>query len=630
MSPIRRYSKKQRIEVGTVFKKSDWVDFGTNYINHDDYWGGVDSKNKYQGIVEIGTKQCYSFGQYMIYDTSDELIVWVTSTYYGSDADIRIKVKGGAGTYSDPFCFEILAPAVEYTVTWKNADGSVIKTDTNVPHGEKAVCDLVNIPEDKILLWSDGENIYLPENLPEVTADVTYTAIFRDIKTLQSNAVFRTGDIIDFGNDTWIVHDDQLNPENQKMQYSGTATLISPIYLDDYSQYTFNIGVEHSWIYVSANDYGENVVLSVKDGAGTQDNPFTFEVLPIYTVTFNSDNGNDVVSQEVYGTLTQPETPVKDGYTFVGWYNDGNEPFDFNTTVTEDITLTAKWYKNIVISETNINGITTPNIINRETFIEYSVQNAPYLDGYEFEGWKVNDTFYTQAETVKSVVESLVSTDTEIAVAVSYKKLKNEHKVSFDTVGCTIKNADGETKENYQVSEQLYATADQESPNQKFSHWVRKYKDGTEFIVGYETTYAFRMPDEDMVLSAIYVPDTQEIQKEGTAYIESVKKTGDNKISFVSVVSVPDGAAIKRAGLVISTQSRLNGNTLTAENSLFKSYDSTNCQNYSSFKYTFTVGNVSTHTLCARAYLVYEDTNGEHIVYGNLVSKKISDFSGES
>lgn len=39
-----------------------------------------------------------------------------------------------------------------------------------------------------------------------------------------------------------------------------------------------------------------------------------------------------------------PDTPVKSGYRFVGWYN-GNAKWNFDTPVTENLTLTAKWEK---------------------------------------------------------------------------------------------------------------------------------------------------------------------------------------------------------------------------------------------------------------------------------------------
>lgn len=56
-------------------------------------------------------------------------------------------------------------------------------------------------------------------------------------------------------------------------------------------------------------------------------------------------NGEDVYAvQVVNGKASAPDTPVKSGYRFVGWYN-GNAKWDFDTPVTENLTLTAKWEK---------------------------------------------------------------------------------------------------------------------------------------------------------------------------------------------------------------------------------------------------------------------------------------------
>ena len=65
-----------------------------------------------------------------------------------------------------------------------------------------------------------------------------------------------------------------------------------------------------------------------------------------WVVTFNPDNGEPAFKQNVEyeGKATEPAAPEKTGYTFDGWYLDGEEePFDFGTTITSDITLTAKW-----------------------------------------------------------------------------------------------------------------------------------------------------------------------------------------------------------------------------------------------------------------------------------------------
>ncbi|MDD4077550.1 MAG: InlB B-repeat-containing protein [Bacilli bacterium] len=44
-------------------------------------------------------------------------------------------------------------------------------------------------------------------------------------------------------------------------------------------------------------------------------------------------------------TVKKPTVPVRDGFTFLGWYSDEDKTvkFDFDTKITEDITIYAKW-----------------------------------------------------------------------------------------------------------------------------------------------------------------------------------------------------------------------------------------------------------------------------------------------
>ncbi len=79
-----------------------------------------------------------------------------------------------------------------------------------------------------------------------------------------------------------------------------------------------------------------------------QDISFKFKTKSLYkTVTFNSNGGSSVASQTVAdgSKATKPADPTKSGYTFGGWYTDSacTTAFDFNTVVTSDITLYAKW-----------------------------------------------------------------------------------------------------------------------------------------------------------------------------------------------------------------------------------------------------------------------------------------------
>lgn len=60
-------------------------------------------------------------------------------------------------------------------------------------------------------------------------------------------------------------------------------------------------------------------------------------------VTF-MNGSSQYAMQVVKDKASAPDTPVKSGYRFVGWYN-GNAKWNFDTPVTENLTLMAKWEK---------------------------------------------------------------------------------------------------------------------------------------------------------------------------------------------------------------------------------------------------------------------------------------------
>lgn len=66
-----------------------------------------------------------------------------------------------------------------------------------------------------------------------------------------------------------------------------------------------------------------------------------------YTVIFDTMGGSEIDSTRVgvQGTVKEPSAPVRDGYTFDGWYADKEytAPYDFSTKVTKSFTLYAKW-----------------------------------------------------------------------------------------------------------------------------------------------------------------------------------------------------------------------------------------------------------------------------------------------
>ena len=110
-------------------------------------------------------------------------------------------------------------------------------------------------------------------------------------------------------------------------------------------------------------------------------------------VTFNYADGraNSTVTVKNGEKVTQPTNPTRTGYTFDGWYGGvyGDEKWVFiGYTVTENITLTAKWIANTytVRFETGVEGQTVAN--KTATFnSEFALPTAPSKTGYTFAGW---------------------------------------------------------------------------------------------------------------------------------------------------------------------------------------------------------------------------------------------------
>ena len=129
-----------------------------------------------------------------------------------------------------------------------------------------------------------------------------------------------------------------------------------------------------------------------------------------YTVTFNSYGGTPVPpAQEVeYGlTATKPDDPTLKGHTFAFWYLGDDEEnataYDFDTPVTGDITLTAKWNINKYTVTFDSNGGTPVPPAQK---VEYGLTaaeptSAPTKTGYTFDGWYLGDEKYDFSDAVE-------------------------------------------------------------------------------------------------------------------------------------------------------------------------------------------------------------------------------------
>lgn len=113
----------------------------------------------------------------------------------------------------------------------------------------------------------------------------------------------------------------------------------------------------------------------------------TGKVIGAYTVTFQSEGGSEVASQIRANTPSaQPDNPTKEGHTFIGWYS-GESEWDFETPVTADLTLTAKWQINrYTITFDTAGGSEVPSI-TQDYGTAITPPAAPTRTGYTFAGW---------------------------------------------------------------------------------------------------------------------------------------------------------------------------------------------------------------------------------------------------
>lgn len=135
----------------------------------------------------------------------------------------------------------------------------------------------------------------------------------------------------------------------------------------------------------------------------------SIEILPDgtkYEVTFKPNNGDadQMIEVDKDKQIPRPADPVRDGYTFTGWYKDPGclSPWSFETeTVTANVILYAGWKQDDVVDP---EPPAPPEVIQYEVIFEYYNGDSDYVilvdegslipkpvdptrDGYTFTGW---------------------------------------------------------------------------------------------------------------------------------------------------------------------------------------------------------------------------------------------------
>ena len=194
-----------------------------------------------------------------------------------------------------------------------------------------------------------------------------------------------------------------------------------------------------------------------------------------WVVTFNPDNGEPAFTQNVEyeGKAIEPAAPKKTGYDFTGWYlGEAEEPFSFDTTITSDITLTAKWHVTLhnIYAYARLNSyfaplttseFDTPVTLNEATLSRLglgSYNSLGYISigSFTFDAMPLTSDLYFGDDAELSAVAEKLATDIALETGVSDKIAE---KIAWTALYKTVNEEDMEpgypAEAGYQLSGNL-------------------------------------------------------------------------------------------------------------------------------------------------------------------------------
>lgn len=253
--------------------------------------------------------------------------------------------------------------------------------------------------------------------------------------------------------------------------------------------------------------------------------PFTFTTMPpqnftlyakwsinFYTLSFNTHGGNEISSiVKVYGTTIPTITPpIKEGFTFAGWYLEENyvTQFTYLTMPASNLTLYAKWENTITF---NSNGGTSIPSITKPSGATVTAPTNPTKVGHTFSGWYA-DVELTQVYSF--------STMPDVNTTVYAKWTVNQYIIGFEANG-------GSYTEN--ITQNYGSTIIEPIPTKTgytFNSW---YRDS-----GFTQPFAFTtMPAENFILYAKWTINqyTISFESNGGAEVSSITQNYNTTVT---------------------------------------------------------------------------------------------------
>ena len=283
---------------------------------------------------------------------------WVATISHPDDGAKATPVEIGKNVVAgiEGFTFTVentAAVTVDFTNDHNKIFGTQIATDVSVHKVEYKYATAAG-DKQSVKYYIDGEKLVMPQidatfennsgtntfrgwfagetqhNADEiVSGDITLVAKFEITRYNEFSVTYYMDDTVTKYGEAQIYHygDKLVLPEAPTKAGEGTK------------QFAF-LG----WYDADGKEYkgGEEIVANLELSA--RFNEMTVEV----NVVLTSLDGEDIVAKRYMGSkFDKPENPVREGFTFIGWYTTAGEPYDFDTLLGEEgLTLVAKWYKN--------------------------------------------------------------------------------------------------------------------------------------------------------------------------------------------------------------------------------------------------------------------------------------------
>lgn len=154
----------------------------------------------------------------------------------------------------------------------------------------------------------------------------------------------------------------------------------------------------------------------------------------VFTVTFDSNGGSYVapVFAAPNKTIDQPQDPTYTGYIFQGWQTQAGDSFDFETAITEDMTLVAQWETDpayALFTLTYANTDIPPEEVLNGTTVDLT-DRTPTKEGFDFAGW------YADAEWTQPIT-SVYMDGPKTVYAKWTEKVEPGITIHFETYGGT-------------------------------------------------------------------------------------------------------------------------------------------------------------------------------------------------